>query len=252
MYLTASYPRQNICINAYVVPTREGDYFMFIAMDEYSQYVIAYDLFRINSDRTWAAFIRTKVLSDPAVAAHDKPINFFLRTDPECIELLKHELTPKHNWLLDDGRCVILMKDFIDGFIGRSNVKPTKEKKPYKKPFRFPDEEKHKVLDQLHELLSDWTANRLGFSKKRTFNYDKIEVIWRGNQLFFIRGWMIKVRGQKQTTIPTEFVRITALANGKFKLAIKYAQSFTTLGKDVSIEECIGLLKENERRLWWL
>ena len=111
---------QNICIAAAPVPLKNGhDCFVLVAMDEFSRYAITFDIMHVNNMRTWAAFIRTKVLADKRIRSNPKPITFFLSCDSEAIPKMMEELPEQHAWLEDDGRCASIVKPFFEGIAKR-------------------------------------------------------------------------------------------------------------------------------------
>ena len=106
-----------ICVDSRWVRIKNSpDALLLVAIDECTTRAIAFDLLAVDSNLTWAAFIRSKVLNDPGFQNRKKPSTFYLHTDPESIPLINADIGPPHTFLFDSERCERVCKDFFEGF----------------------------------------------------------------------------------------------------------------------------------------
>lgn len=118
-YTPATRVRENVVIGSMETRMATGQtVYILAAMDEYADFVIAFEILFVNSTATWAAFIRQKVLTNKMIAEHPEQITFFLAIEPENVALTAEDLPNKHKWVADDGRCFDVLQEFFDGLIG--------------------------------------------------------------------------------------------------------------------------------------
>ncbi|MCC7301284.1 MAG: hypothetical protein IT233_01455 [Bacteroidia bacterium] len=106
-----------ICLDTRWVKIKDSpDVMMIVAIDVHTTRAIAVETLQVDSSRTWAAFIRSRVLSDPGFKNRKAPSLFYLNTEPESVPLISADLGPPHTYRPDDGRCEKVCREFFEGF----------------------------------------------------------------------------------------------------------------------------------------